>query len=73
MKSISIKELEQLVPPLHGCTLCDHRANLEGTLHCNCPAVRNVHGLKPVRLVRAMGEACGPGATHMDIAAWRLA
>lgn len=71
MSGITQHELEQLVPPLHGCTLCDHRADMGGTLHCDCPAVRQVHGLLPVRVVRSMTEACGPGATYMDMAEWR--
>jgi len=46
---------------------------MDGTLHCDCPAVRQVHGLQPVRVVRSMTEACGPGAAYMDMATWRLA
>lgn len=68
-----LQTLEQLVPPLHGCTLCMFSKPIGGQLHCDCPAVRTVHGLQPVRVVRAAVDACGPGATHMDMAAWRRA
>lgn len=30
-------------------------------------------GLQPVRIVRSAGEACGPGARHLDMASWRAA
>lgn len=67
------RELEATVPPLRGCALCVYSGPLQGELHCYCPAVREVHGLKPVRVVRASSTSCGPGATHMDMMSWRLA
>ena len=69
----TLEALEKLVPPLRGCALCMHSRPLDGQLHCACPAVREVHGLQPVRVVRATTEACGPGAAHMDMPAWKAA
>lgn len=65
--------LELLVPPLRGCALCMHSTDHDGQLHCASPTVREVHGLQPVRMVRAAIAACGPGAIHMDMTAWRTA
>lgn len=65
--------LEAIVPPLRGCALCMYSAPLQGVLHCYCPAVREIHGLRPVHVVRASSEACGPGAAYMDMTAWRRA
>lgn len=65
--------LELLVPPLRGCALCMHSTALGGQLHCACPTVQEMHGLQPVRVVRACIVACGPGAVHMDMTAWSVA
>lgn len=70
---MNLQALANLVPPLRGCALCLHSLERDGTLHCVCPAVRVVAGVQPVRLVRQPGEACGPGADHLDMAAWRRA
>lgn len=61
------------VPPLRACDLCLHSAPHADGLQCHCPAVQVVCGLQPVRIVRSAGEACGPGARHLDMASWRAA
>jgi hypothetical protein len=63
--------LSDLVPPLRGCVLCVHSLRHQGELHCACPAMRQVAGMRAVHVVRAAGEMCGPGAQHMDMQAWR--
>lgn len=65
--------LSAQVPPLRACTLCMHSAPEHDGLHCLCPDVRLVSGLQPVHIVRGAGEACGPGARHLDMASWRAA
>jgi len=67
---MNLQALEKLVPPLHGCTLCMHSMEKDGSLHCYAPAVREVFGVQPVRVIRACGEACGPGAAHMHMETW---
>ncbi len=59
-----------LVPPLRACDLCVHRREADGQLHCACPAVRELQGIQPVRVVRSYGEACGPEARHLHMASW---
>jgi hypothetical protein len=71
MSAMTRRELEQLVPPLHGCTLCMYSDPSKAELLCACPAVRDVHGLQPVRVVRALSGSCGPGAAFMDMPGWR--
>ncbi len=61
---------ETLVPPLRACALCVHKRVDGDELRCACPAVREVRGVQPVRLVRAYGEACGPEAKHLHMASW---
>ncbi|AVS66619.1 hypothetical protein C8245_13855 [Paracidovorax avenae] len=59
------------VPPLRACALCMHGRPVAGALHCHCPAVRKVFGLQPASAMRTTAGACGPGAAHMDMPAWR--
>lgn len=61
------------VPPLRACDLCLHSAPHADGLQCHCPTVLVISGLQPVRIVRGAGEACGPGARHLDMASWRTA
>ena len=35
---MNLQALAQLVPPLHGCTLCAHSMEREGVRHCYAPA-----------------------------------
>jgi hypothetical protein len=65
--------LSAQVPPLRACELCLHSAEVSQTLLCLCHEVRRVSGLQPVHIVRGAGEACGPGARHLDMASWRAA
>lgn len=58
------------IPRLRACALCVHSQLKANGLHCQCPAVRLVGGQQPVHIVRAEGEACGPCARHLDMAAW---
>jgi hypothetical protein len=58
------------VPLLRACELCLHSVQRADGRHCQCPAVRMVNGLQPVHIVRGAGEACGPGAHHLDMASW---
>ena len=67
---MNLQALAQLVPPLHGCTLCMHSMNRDGVRHCYAPAVRDVFGVQPVNVIRSSTEACGPGASHMHMSAW---
>ena len=70
---MNLQALELLVPPLHGCRLCVHSQDRDGQLHCYAPAVREVFGVRPVNVIRASSEACGPGAAHMHMDAWSVA
>lgn len=70
---MNMQALAELVPPLRACVLCRHSIERNNDLHCDCPSVRVVSGVQPVRLVREPGEACGPGANHLDMAAWSAA
>ena len=54
---MNLQALAQLVPPLHGCTLCAHSMEREGVRHCYAPAVREVFGVQPVNVIRA---SCWP-------------
>ena len=67
---MNMQALAQLVPPLHGCTLCAHSMERDGVRHCYAPAVREVFGVQPVNVIRASSEACGPGAIHMHMHTW---
>ena len=59
---MNLQALAQLVPPLHGCTLCAHSMERDG--------VREVFGVQPVNVIRASSEACGPSASHMHMHTW---
>ena len=67
---MNLQALAQLVPPLHGCTLCMHSMERDGVRHCYAPAVRDVFGVQPVNVIRSSTEACGPGASHMHMHTW---
>ena len=43
---MNLQALAQLVPPLHGCTLCAHSMERDGVRHCYAPAVREVFGVQ---------------------------
>jgi len=59
-------------PPLRACALCVHGQDRGGERVCASPAVTagGVFLPQPVVVARRSGQACGPDAAHLHIAAW---